>query len=61
MLLDGGSRFNIITKKLKVQLCLSKPKPTPYNLRMAYRTNAKPLGLIKDIIILVHGIPYVVC
>ncbi len=34
VLLDGGSRVNIITEKLKVQLSLSKSKPTPYNLRM---------------------------
>jgi hypothetical protein len=27
---------------------------------MAYQTIAKPLGLIKDLKILVHGIPYVV-
>jgi hypothetical protein len=39
---------------------LSKPKPAPYNLRMADQTIAKPLGLIKDLKILVHGIPYVV-
>jgi hypothetical protein len=30
VLLDGGSRVNIITKKLKVQLGLLKPKFTPY-------------------------------
>jgi len=34
VLLDGGFRVNIITKKLRVYLGLSKPKPTPYNLRM---------------------------
>jgi hypothetical protein len=46
-------------EKMKVQLGLSKPKPTPYNLCMANQTIAKPLGLIKDLKILVHGIPYV--
>jgi hypothetical protein len=43
---------------LRVQLGLSKPKPTPYNLCMVNQTIAKPLGLIKDLKILVHGIPY---
>jgi hypothetical protein len=38
-----------------MQLGLSKLKPTPYNLRMADQTIAKPLGLIKDLKILVHG------
>jgi hypothetical protein len=37
-----------------MQLGLSKPKPTPYNLRMVDQTIAKPLGLIKDLKILVH-------
>jgi hypothetical protein len=58
--IDGGSGVNFITKKLRVQLGLSKPKPTPYNLHMADQTITKPLGLIKDLKILVHGIPYVV-
>jgi hypothetical protein len=60
VLLDGGSRANIITENLKLQLGLSKPKPTPYNLCMANQTITKPLGLIKDLKILVHGIPYVI-
>jgi hypothetical protein len=49
VLLDGGSIVNIITKKLRVQLGLSKPKLAPYNLPMANQTIVKPLGLIKDL------------
>jgi hypothetical protein len=60
VLLDGGSGINIITKNLRVQLGLSKPKLAPYNLHMANQTIAKPLDLIKDLKILVHGIPSVV-
>ncbi len=37
-----------------------KLKPTPYNLHRVDQTIAKPLGLIKDMRILVHGIPYAV-
>jgi hypothetical protein len=44
-------------EKLRVQLGLSKPKLAPHNMRMADQTIAKPLGLIKDFKILVHGIP----
>jgi hypothetical protein len=58
--LDGGFRINIIMKKLRVELGLSKPKPTPYNLHMVNQTITKPLGLIKDLKILVHGIPYAI-
>jgi len=43
-----------------VQLGLSKPKSAPYNLHMADQTILKPLGLIKDLKILVHGILYVI-
>ncbi len=35
---------------------LPKPKPTPYNLRMANQTTTKLMGLIKDLKIYVHGI-----
>ncbi len=38
---------------------LSKPKPTPYNLRMADQTTIKLVGLIKDLKIYIHGIPYI--
>jgi hypothetical protein len=32
----------------------------PYNLRMANQTIAKPLGLIRDLNIFIHGIPYMI-
>jgi hypothetical protein len=60
VLLDGGYGINIITEKLKVQLGLSKPKHAPHNMCMANQTITKPLGLIMDLKILVHGIPYAV-
>jgi hypothetical protein len=37
-----------------------KPKPTPYNLHMTNQTITKPLGLIKDLKILIHEIPYAI-
>jgi hypothetical protein len=59
-MIDGGFRVNIITKNLKIQLGLSKPNPTPYNMFMANQTIAKPLCFIKDLKIFVHGIPYTI-
>ncbi len=56
---DGGSGVNIIIENLKVQLGLSKLNPTLYNLHMAYQTIAKPFGLIRDLKIFVHIIPYI--
>ena len=54
VLLDGGSGVNIIIENLRVQLGLSKPKLAPYYMCMVNQTIAKPLGLIKDLKILVH-------
>jgi hypothetical protein len=54
----GGFGVNISMERLCVQLGLFKPKPIPYNLHMVNQTTAKPLGLIKDLKIYVHGIPY---
>ncbi len=59
MLLDGGFGVNIITEQLKLRLGLPKSKPTPYNLRMVDQTTTKPMGLIRDLKIYVHGIPYI--
>jgi hypothetical protein len=39
---------------------MSKPKPAPYNMCMVDQTITKPLGLIKDLKIIFHGIPSVV-
>ncbi len=60
VLLDGGFGVNITMKRLYVQLGLFKPKLTPYNLHMANQTIVKPLGLIKDLKIYIHGIPYII-
>jgi hypothetical protein len=53
-----GWRF-WFTKQMRLRLGLPKPKPTPYNLKMADRTTIKLMGLIKDLKIYVHGIPYI--
>jgi hypothetical protein len=44
---------------MRLRLGLPKPKPAPYNLKMANRTTTKLVGLIKDLKIYVHGIPYI--
>jgi len=40
-------------------LGLPKLQLAPYNLKMADQTTTKPVGLIKDLKIYVHGIPYI--
>jgi hypothetical protein len=59
VLLDEGSRINIITEQLRLRLGLPKPKPTLYNLRMVNQTTTKPVGLTRDLKIYVHDIPYI--
>ncbi len=44
---------------MRLNLGLPKPKPAPYNLKMVYQTTTKPVGLIKDLKIYVHGISYI--
>ncbi len=60
MLIDACSIINTITDNLKVQLGLSKPNLTFYNLHIVDQTIAIPLGLIRDLKIFVHGIPYII-
>jgi hypothetical protein len=60
MLLDGGSGINIIIEDIWKKLGLSTPRLAPYTLRMADHTLIKPIGLICDLKIHIHGIPYVV-
>ncbi len=58
ILLNRGSRVNIIIEKLKACLGLLKPQLAPYNLWMIDQMFTKLLQFIRDIQILVHGIPY---
>jgi hypothetical protein len=41
-------------------LGLAKPKPAPYNMRMANQTTTKLVGLIGDLKIYVHDIHYII-
>ena len=59
-LLDDGSEVNVITEEERRRLGLPKPSPSPFNLKMANRTIAKPTGLLRDVKIHIHGIPYIV-
>ncbi len=58
--MDGDSGVNIITERLRLSLGLPKLKLAPYNLRMIDQTTTKPMGLMKDLKIYVHGIPYII-
>jgi hypothetical protein len=60
VLIDGDFGVNIIIENLRLQLSLPKPNLAPYNLRLANQIIAKPLGLIRDLKIFVHGIPYTI-
>jgi len=59
VLLDGGFVVNIIIEQFRLRLGLLKLKPAPYNLRMADQITTKPMGLIRDLKIYVHNIPYI--
>ncbi len=59
VLLDGEFGANIIIEQSRARLGLPKPKPTPYNLQMVDQTTTKPIGMIKDLSMYVHGIPYI--
>ncbi len=38
---------------------LPKPKPAPYNLRITNKKTTKLEGLIRDVKIYIHNIPYI--
>jgi len=59
VLLDGGFGVNIIIKQMKLRLGFPNLKLAPYNMKMANQTTTKPMGLIRNLKIYVHGIPYI--
>ncbi len=60
VLLDRGSNVNIITKDLRENVGLPIPNLAPYTFRMVDQTLTKPIGLIRDLKIHIHGILYIV-
>ena len=60
VLIDGGSGVNVITDDERRRLELAKPSLAPFNLKMADGTIARPKGLIRDVRIHIHSIPYIV-
>jgi hypothetical protein len=59
VMLDGGASVNIITKNLTTKLGLPKPKLAPYHLKMVDQNMTRPSGIIQNLKIQIHGIPYV--
>jgi hypothetical protein len=59
VLLDGRASVNIITGNLKTKLGLPKPKLAPYHFKMANQSMTRPLRIIRNLKIHIHGIPYV--
>jgi hypothetical protein len=59
ILLNGGANVNIITKNLKTKLDLPEPRSTAYHFKMADLSMTKPLGIIRNLKIQIHDIPYV--
>jgi len=59
VLLNGGASVNIITQNLKTKLGSPKPRLTPYHLKMVDQSMTRPLGIIQNLKIQLHVIPYV--
>jgi hypothetical protein len=60
VLLDGGSRVNVIVDGLRRKLGLPPPQPIPFNFKMVDFSFNKPLGIVPNIKIKIHGILYIV-
>jgi hypothetical protein len=58
VLLDRGSGVNLITEEERIRLGMQTPLPAPYRLRMADQVVVQPVGLIRNVRIHIHGIPY---
>jgi hypothetical protein len=60
VLLDGSSRANIIIEDLRKWLGLVFPKPIPYMFQIVDQSVTKRMGIIHDLKIHIHGIPYII-
>jgi hypothetical protein len=56
VLLYGGANVNIIIGNFRTKLGLPKPRPTPYHFIMVDQIMTRPLRIIKNLKIHMHGI-----
>jgi hypothetical protein len=59
VLINERASVNIIIENIRKKLGLPKPRPIPYHLTMADQSMIRPLGIIKNLKIHIHGIPYI--
>jgi hypothetical protein len=59
VLIDGGANVNIVIENFITKLGLPKLRPAPYHLRMENQSMTRPLRIIRNLKIRVHGIPYI--
>jgi hypothetical protein len=55
VLLDGGSKVNVISKHLQRKLNLKKPQLTPFMVRMTNQRKVQLVGLIRNLKINLAG------
>jgi len=60
VLLDGMSKVNTIINGLRQKLGLPPQKPISFNLRTVDFSFSKPLGIIPNIRIKIHGTSYII-
>jgi hypothetical protein len=58
--LDGRLGLNVITYTSKQKLGFPPPQLAPFNLLMVDFSFIKPLGIVPNIRIKIHGIPYII-
>ncbi|KAH7365638.1 hypothetical protein KP509_18G038900 [Ceratopteris richardii] len=58
VLIDGGSKVNIVTLPISRQLGWIDIQPAPFYIQMAYQSHVQPIGLIKDISTKIQDAPF---
>ena len=58
VLLDEGSGANLIIEEERIWMGMQTPLPALYQLCMVNQVLAQPVGLIWNVRIYIHGIPY---
>ncbi len=59
VLINGKANVNTIIENLKTKLGLPKPRLAPYHLRMANQSMTGLVGIVRNLKIHIHGIPYI--
>jgi len=58
VIVDEGSRVNIMSDKIRKSFGIKKLEAAPFYVRMAYQRRVQPLGIARDVLVKIEEVTF---